>query len=69
MAARGGFYAGTEADLQSGFLRQFLGFIGIRDVHFVYAEGLNIDADSREAALAAATQTIHGLVERSAAVA
>jgi FMN-dependent NADH-azoreductase len=69
MAARGGIYAGTEADLQSGFLRQFLGFIGIDDVHFVYAEGLNLDAARREAALAAADQTIRDLVEHHAVAA
>ncbi len=51
IATRGGRYAGTALDLQSAYVRQFLGFIGIRDVEFVYAEGLAHGADTRAAAL------------------
>ena len=40
------------------YLRQFLGFIGIKDVEFVYAEGLALGAESRETSLAAARQRI-----------
>ena len=51
-ATRGGQYAGTPGDLQTAFVRQFLGFIGIRDVEFVYAEGLAFGPEQRERALA-----------------
>jgi FMN-dependent NADH-azoreductase len=51
-ATRGGRYAGTAADLQTAYVRQFLGFVGIRDVEFVYAEGLALGADERSAAVA-----------------
>lgn len=51
-AARGGVYAGTPLDTQTGYVRDFLRFLGISDVNFVYAEGLAMNAQSREAALA-----------------
>ena len=35
---RGGYYA-DAADTQTPYLRQFLGFIGLNDVQFVYAAG------------------------------
>ena len=60
-ATRGGRYAGTEADLQTAYLRQFLGFIGIRDVEFIYVEGLALGAEQRERAVAAANERIEQL--------
>ena len=57
-ATRGGRHAGTPRDLQTAYVRQFLGFIGIDDVEFVYAEGLALGADHREAALGTATTRI-----------
>jgi FMN-dependent NADH-azoreductase len=51
-AARGGVYG--EHHSQSEFVRQFLGFIGISDVEFVYAEGLAIGPERRNNSLAAA---------------
>ena len=54
---RGGVHSGA-ADTQTPYLRQFLGFIGIKDVEFVYAEGLALGAESRETSLAAARQRI-----------
>lgn len=53
-AARGGVYAGTPLDTQTGYVRDFLRFIGISDVSFVYAEGLAISPQSKEAGLAKA---------------
>src|SRR5262249_875393 len=41
-AARGGVYAGTPGDTQTPYIRTFLGFLGMTDVEFVYAEGLAI---------------------------
>ncbi len=58
MAARGGLYQGQSADTQTGFLRNFLNFIGIQDIHFVYAEGLNMGPESADIALTAARQNI-----------
>jgi FMN-dependent NADH-azoreductase len=60
-ATRGGRHAGTPSDLQTAFVRQFLGFIGIRDVQFVYAEGLALGAAERSAAVADALARIEQL--------
>lgn len=57
-AARGGLYAGTPLDSQTGYVRNFLGFLGIADVEFVYAEGLNMGEANKEAALAEARQRL-----------
>lgn len=57
-ATRGGRYAGTPMDTQSDYVRQFLAFIGIDDVEFVYAEGLALGAEQREAALQDASDQI-----------
>lgn len=61
LATRGGRHAGTASDMQSAYVRQFLGFIGIRDVEFVYAEGLAFGPEQREQAISAATARIHQL--------
>ena len=53
-AARGGVYVDTANDFQTPFVRQFLGFLGITDVDFVYAEGLALGEDSRNNSIAAA---------------
>jgi FMN-dependent NADH-azoreductase len=47
---RGGRYAGTESDLQTPFIRQFLEFLGIKDLEFVFVEGLAMGVEAgREA--------------------
>jgi FMN-dependent NADH-azoreductase len=38
--ARGGVYRGLPTDLQVPYLRTMLGFLGMTDIEFVYAEGL-----------------------------
>ena len=61
LAARGGIYAGTPKDSQTAYVRDFLGFIGITDVEFVYAEGLNMGDENKNAALAKAHQSLAAL--------
>jgi FMN-dependent NADH-azoreductase len=60
-AARGGLYAGTPLDNQTAYVKDFLRLLGITDVDFVYAEGLNISAASKQASLARAAQAIEHL--------
>ena len=60
-AARGGLYAGSPLDTQTGYVRDFLGFLGMNDVQFVYAEGLAVSPESREAGLAKAAAEIAAL--------
>jgi FMN-dependent NADH-azoreductase len=57
-AARGGLYAGTPLDTQTGYVRDFLRFLGMSDVEFVYAEGLAISPQSKEVNLAKAVAEI-----------
>src|SRR6202166_1302214 len=57
-AARGGLYAGTPLDTQTSYVRDFLRFLGIADVEFVYAEGLAISPEHKEAGLAKAVAEI-----------
>jgi FMN-dependent NADH-azoreductase len=61
VATRGGRHAGTPSDLQSAYVRQFLGFIGISDVEFIYVEGLAMGEESRTAAIAEAGKRIEQL--------
>jgi FMN-dependent NADH-azoreductase len=60
-AARGGLYAGSPLDTQTGYVRDFLAFLGMHDVQFVYAEGLAVSPESREAGLAKAAAEIASL--------
>ena len=66
-AARGGLYQGTALDSQTQYVRDFLRFVGIGEVEFVYAEGLAIDAERRESALGAARTQIAQLFEERVA--
>jgi FMN-dependent NADH-azoreductase len=57
--ARGGVYeAGSPAEFGESYLGFILGFLGIRDVSFVRAEGLAFSAQHRESALSAARAAI-----------
>ena len=62
MAARGGAYPGTPKDTQTPYVRDFLNFIGISDVKFVYAEGLNISPEHKQTSLTNAETQIATLV-------
>ena len=61
-ATRGGYYAGTQRDTQTAYVRDFLAFLGITDVEFVYAEGLAISEASKTASLAKARDALQQLV-------
>jgi FMN-dependent NADH-azoreductase len=63
LATRGGVYAGTPKDTQTAYVRDFLGFLGIADVEFVYAEGLAISEATKQAALANAHAQIEALTQ------
>ncbi len=60
-AARGGVYVGTPLDTQTSYVRDFLRFLGMVDVEFVYAEGLHMGPQSKEAGLAKAGADIERL--------
>ncbi len=54
LTARGGIYAGSAMDHQEPYLRQALAFIGIHDVSFIHAEGLNLGGEFMEKGLSEA---------------
>ena len=63
VAARGGLYEGTDKDTQSKYLTDVLGFLGLTDVTFVYAEGLAM-SDNQEQSLAKAKQQLTELANQ-----
>ena len=60
LAARGGLYAGTENDTVTPYIKLFFGFIGMTDVNFVYAEGLNMGDETKEKAMSEAQAALAG---------
>lgn len=61
VAARGGIYQGLPQDTQTDFVRHFLAFVGIRDVEFIYAEGLNMGPEPSRKAIETATAQLDRL--------
>ena len=66
IVARGGLYGPQH--LHTHYVRDFLAFLGITDVEFVYAEGLAVSPAAKEAALAKARAQIARLNQREAAL-
>jgi FMN-dependent NADH-azoreductase len=64
--ARGGKYRDTPTDTQVPYLRTVLGFLGMTDVDFIYAEGLNMGPDAEAAALASARSDFDALLPEAA---
>ena len=62
LTSRGGIHKGTPTDLVEPYLRLFLGFIGITDVEFVFAEGIaygpEVATKAQEDAKAALSQVV-----------
>ncbi|SLM63474.1 MULTISPECIES: FMN-dependent NADH-azoreductase [Dickeya] len=61
LTSRGGIHKDTPSDILAPYLRLFLGFIGISDVEFVFAEGLAYGPEMAQKALAGAKESISGL--------
>jgi FMN-dependent NADH-azoreductase len=59
---RGGLYRDTPNDTQTPYLKTFLGFLGMTDVQFVYAEGLAMGPEAEQSALASALVQIEQAV-------
>ncbi|MCV2369805.1 FMN-dependent NADH-azoreductase [Roseateles oligotrophus] len=59
---RGGIYRDQASDTMVPYLRTALGFLGLSDISFVYAEGLAMGADAAAQGLAAAREQISELV-------
>lgn len=59
---RGGKYRNTPADTQVPYLKTVFTFLGLADVHFVYAEGLAMGPDASRRAIASAYEQIEEAV-------
>jgi len=61
-AARGGVYVGTPLDTQTSYVRDFFAFLGMKQVKFIYAEGLAMGEERKHSTLAEAHAAIERLV-------
>jgi len=59
---RGGRYRNTPADTQVPYLKTVFAFLGMVDVHFVYAEGLSMGPDAEQKGISAAHAQIEEAV-------
>jgi FMN-dependent NADH-azoreductase len=64
-ATRGGLYAGTPLDTQTTYVRDFLRFLGLDDVEFVYAEGLAMGEARKAEALETAREAIRRIAAQA----
>jgi len=58
LATRGGAYQGTSKDTQTLYVQDFFNFLGMHEIQFVYAEGLNLGQERQLTALAEAKAQI-----------
>jgi FMN-dependent NADH-azoreductase len=65
---RGGLYRNTPSDSQVPYLKTILGFLGMTDVTFVYAEGLAMGPEAERKALASARAQIEDAVAANEAL-
>ncbi|GLQ45576.1 FMN-dependent NADH-azoreductase [Dyella lipolytica] len=68
-SSRGGIYSSGPAtgfDFQESYLRAVFGFIGIANVEFVRAEGVNVSAEHKTNAVASAHDSIGNLTTKAA---
>jgi len=63
VTARGGIHRDQPADTMVPYLRTVLAFLGITDVEFIYAEGLNMGPEAQANGLAQARAQIEQLTQ------
>jgi len=63
LATRGGVYSGPASETETNYVRQFLSFLGIENIEFIYAEGLAMDDASRARTLDSAGHAIDTLTD------
>ncbi|MCG3462322.1 FMN-dependent NADH-azoreductase [Xenorhabdus bovienii] len=67
LTSRGGIHKDNPTDLITPYLRTFLGFIGINNVEFVFAEGFGLGAESAELAHQSAQSAINDMMAKISA--
>ena len=63
---RGGIHRDQPIDTMVPYLKTVFGFLGMTDLHFIYAEGLAMGPEAEARGLAAAREQIAGLVQAEA---
>lgn len=61
LAARGGQYEGTPLDTQTGYIKTIYGLMGVTDITFIYAEGLNMGEEIANKSWQSALNSIKAL--------
>ncbi|GAB1596183.1 FMN-dependent NADH-azoreductase [Lysobacter claricitrinus] len=64
--ASGGAHAGQPTDFVEPYLRQLFGFLGVRDLRFVRADGIALSPEHRRAAIDAAIGSLDVELPRAA---
>lgn len=67
VVASGGMHRGQPTDGITPYLRTVLGFMGMSDVEFIYAEGMGMGPEAVEAGMASARQQIAALTGKTVA--
>lgn len=62
VTTRGGMHKDSPTDLITPYLRTVLGFIGITEVEFVYAEALNMGEEAQQSGIREARTSLDALV-------
>ena len=60
--ARGGIYRDTPADTEVPYFKALFGFLGLTDLNFIYAEGLNMGPEAAQRGFDQAAAEIAALV-------
>ena len=61
MTSRGGFYKDTPNDLETPYLKNLLGFLGLTNLEIIYVEGIGISAEQKAQAVKAAEAEVDAL--------
>ena len=61
ITTRGGIHKGTQSDSETEFLKTILGFLGLTDVKFIFAEGLNMSSKKETSFVQAENEVQHSV--------
>lgn len=65
VTTRGGIHKDQATDVQTPYLKTMFGFLGITDVEFIFAEGLNMGDGARTKGIEQAETVLQSLVSHS----
>lgn len=63
ISTRGGVHQGQAHDTMATYLKTMLSFVGLTQVEFIYAEGLNLGDEAKQQGMATAKQQIEQLLQ------